>query len=80
MKKPKRTYRDNMSEEIARIDERRLALNISHQELYQTAEVSRSTYQRLRRDNVAFPRTIQALRYALRTIEQRLKNAERILP
>ncbi|MFN7124654.1 MAG: hypothetical protein ACK4M8_02145 [Allorhizobium sp.] len=75
----KRTYRREASVELLRIEEKRLELKISHEDLYLAAGVTRATYYAMRSDQVAFPRNLQALRYGLRTLEQRQRNAERIL-
>lgn len=75
----KRTYRKPAVAELARIEAKRLELKISHEDLYLAAGITRATYYAMRSDQVAFPRNLQALRYGLRTVEQRLRNADRIL-
>ncbi|MHA7968997.1 hypothetical protein [Rhizobium sp. CAU 1783] len=76
---PKRTYRKDACAELARIETRRVELKISHEELYLAAGIARATYYAMRAERLAFPRKLAALRYGLRTIEQRQRNAERIL-
>lgn len=75
----KRTYRKPASPELSRIDAKRIELGISHEELYLAAGIARATYYAMRTDGLAFPRNLQALRYGLRTVEQRQRNADRIL-
>ncbi|MBV2183766.1 MAG: hypothetical protein KUL88_04390 [Rhizobium sp.] len=75
----KRTYRRPAHAELARIEERRIALSVSHEELYLAAGIRRSAYYDMRRTGLSFPARIKALRFGLRTIEQRMRAAARIL-
>ncbi|TRL39845.1 hypothetical protein [Rhizobium straminoryzae] len=74
----KRTYRIEVSAELSRIEAKRLELKISHEDLYIAAGIARSTYYGMRASGLAFQSKLQALRYGLRTAEQRLRNAERL--
>lgn len=64
-------YRNNFSDALTRIEERRQVLKIPHETLYQTAAIARATYWRMRRDGLAFKRQVQALHFAIRTIAQK---------
>lgn len=75
----KRTYRRPAHAELSRIEERRVALSVSHEELYLAAGLKRSAYYDMRRTGLAFPARLMALRYGLRTIEQRRRAAGRVV-
>lgn len=75
----KRTYRTDCSAELARIEARRMALSLTHEELARAASIATRTYLRMRQDGRAFRRHVTALRFALRTLEQRQRAATRIL-
>jgi hypothetical protein len=67
----RKAYRPDQSFALDRIERRRVALGVSHADLYKAADMAPATYFRIRAANKAFHRHIIALRFALRTIEQR---------
>ena len=75
----KRTYRRPVHAELSRIEARRIALSVSHEELYLAAGLKRSAYYDMLRTGLAFPARLMALRYGLRTIEQRRRAAGRVV-
>jgi hypothetical protein len=64
-------YRDEQTTKLERIEARREKLNVSHEALRLAAGMSHGAYFRMRRDGRAFTRWINALHFALRSLEQR---------
>ena len=68
----KRTpYRPDQGLQLARIEERRLKLGVEHQDLALAADLALATYRRIRARGRASQAQVTALRFALRTLEQK---------
>ena len=63
-------YRPEAATELARIEKRRLELDISRAELAGRVGLTERTVSNMFRDGRAFPRHTRALSFALRTIER----------
>lgn len=72
-------YRPDQGLALSRIERRRQQLGITHVELYSVAEIPRNTYARIRKTGLAFKRHVIALRFAIRTIEQRRRLSAKML-
>ncbi|MEY9718804.1 hypothetical protein [Sinorhizobium fredii] len=72
-------YRPDQGFALSRIERRRQQLGITHVELYTVAEIPRNTYARIRKTGLAFKRHVIALRFAIRTIEQRRRLVGKML-
>lgn len=72
-------YRPDQSAKLAAIEARRLALNLSVEELASRAGISRNTLHRIRKDQRCWPRTVRALALALRSAEGEQKREAALL-
>ncbi|MDQ1185953.1 hypothetical protein [Agrobacterium larrymoorei] len=69
-------YRPKQDAALSRIEERRVKLGISFQELALAADIPLSTLRRLRKCGRASDAQITALRFAIRTIERRRRETK----
>lgn len=70
-KKTKRPYRKDCTADLDAIDGKRVRLDVTIEAMCLEADVSVTTWWRMRRSGLGFTRRIRALKFALRTIEQR---------
>ncbi|TPW33227.1 hypothetical protein FJU08_01290 [Martelella alba] len=73
-------YKPDQTQALAAIERRRQVLAVSHADLAHTAGLSQATWRRIRREKRAFPAQVNALRYALRTIEKRRQVEDQSFP
>lgn len=73
-------YRPSQSERIAGIETRRKRAGITLEALCARAGVATATYRRMRRAGLAFPRHINALAMALRSMERERRQSASLFP
>lgn len=73
-------YKPDKREELERLDLKRKRAGVTVDELADRAGVDRRTFQRIRRTGLIFPRTLIALRMALRALEKERKAAAELFP
>jgi hypothetical protein len=74
------SYRDEEQAAIAAIEQRRKAAGVTFQELSVASGIAVATIRRMVRSGLGFPRQINALRMAMRTLERDRKTAEALFP
>lgn len=80
MKKKREPYRDDQAAALDAIDARRIALGLTIEDLCAAADISVVTWWRMRRTGLGFVRRVRALKFALRTAEEKSRNAEAYFP
>ena len=78
--KLRQSYKPNVRDKVAAIEERRKALGISVSELAYRAQSNRATLDRIRKTGCAWSRELRALSMALRTLEAEARRAGNLFP
>lgn len=78
MEKKRTPYRPDQRLALQRIESARIKMGITRSDLCLSADLSTRTYRRMCTSGRGFDRHIRALRFALRTIEQRRRAAEQM--
>lgn len=73
-------YRSVHKIELDRIEQRRVAANVTIDDLCDKASVPLATYRRMRKSGLAFRRQVKALAMAMRTLEADRKREDDIFP
>ena len=76
MENQRKPYRPDQRLALQRIESTRIRMRISRTDLCAAADISTRTYRRMSTSGRGFARHIKALRFALRTIEQKRKASE----
>lgn len=69
-------YKPDATEDLKKIERRRIAAGVSLEELAGAADLTHRNLMYIRKSGRAFKRTIRALSFAVRTLERQKREAE----
>lgn len=75
-----KTYRPDQGAALARIEAARLKAGVSREALAQASDMSERTYRRALADGRAWPRQVEALRMALRSLSREARDSAGMYP